>query len=268
MPVIFEDLDLPAGGAPSAEVRITLVGPGRRPIAGLHVPSDKRIAGTSRLRYGDGIDANGVWAASLFANSEILPANTTWLIERDCGCDLLDSFISVPASGGPYLTTFLEADPVNQITPSALALHAADSHLHGGGERLAIAHFANQSTAVTGAPVDVAGGSLPIVNPNPAELGFYIDLPISITTSGQFGTFQVLADSTVIWSRNTPPATTSNQAMVFSSHIALPNTLYTPVAGVPVVYKLQWKCSGSGGIAIVTEFGVPVNTGFFEAIQA
>lgn len=157
MPVVFEDLDLPAGGAPNAEVRITLVGAGGRPITGRVVSTGKKIVGTSRLTYDNGgITSAGIWSASLVSNTDILPANTTYLIEREVGCDTPAIFVSVPASGGPFEASTIEDDPLNSIEPSVLAQHAADLSLHGGGIEL---DFADLTTTVT-----VTGGALALGN--------------------------------------------------------------------------------------------------------
>lgn len=155
MPVVFEDLDLPAGGAPNAEIRITLVGAGGRPITGRVVSTGKKIVGTSRLTYyNGGINSQGIWSADLVANSQILPANTTYLIEREVGCDTPQIFVSVPASGGPFEASTIEDDPLNSIEPSILSQHAADLSLHGGGIELDYAELTTTVT-VTGAALAV-----------------------------------------------------------------------------------------------------------------
>lgn len=159
MPVVFEDLDLPAGGAPNAEVRITLVGAGGRPITGRVVATNKKIVGTSRLTYDNGgINSEGIWSANLVPNSNIIPANTTYLIEREVGCDVPQIFVSVPASGGPFEASTIEDDPLNSIEPSVLAQHAADLSLHGGGIELDYAELTTTVTVTGGA---VALGNIP-----------------------------------------------------------------------------------------------------------
>lgn len=157
MPVVFEDLDLPAGGAPNAEVRITLVGGGGRPIAGRVQSSGKTIVGTTRLTYDNGgINSQGIWSANLVSNTDILPENTTYLIEREVGCDVPQIFVSVPASGGPFEASTIEDDPLNSIEPSVLSQHAADLALHGGGIEI---DYAEITTAVT-----VTGGAIAVGN--------------------------------------------------------------------------------------------------------
>jgi hypothetical protein len=152
MPIVYEDLDLPTGGAPNAEVRITLVGAGGRPIAGRVQSTGKTIVGTTVLTYDNGgITSEGIWSANLVANSDILPANTTYLIEREVGCDVPQIFVSVPASGGPFEASTIEDDPLNSIEPSVLAQHAADLSLHGGGIEVGYQELTTTVTVTGGA---------------------------------------------------------------------------------------------------------------------
>lgn len=111
MPVVFEHLNLPGGVGPDAIIEITLIGAGRRPIGGHQMSADKKIVGTTRLRSGDGIDPSGLWSVTLPSNADIEPANTTWLVKRDLGYATLETFISVPAAGGPFAIFQLEVDP-------------------------------------------------------------------------------------------------------------------------------------------------------------
>jgi hypothetical protein len=156
MPIVYEDLDLPAGGAPNAEVRITLVGAGGRPIAGRVQSTGKTIVGTTVLTYNNGgINSAGIWSADLVANTDILPPNTTYLIEREVGCDIPQIFVSVPASGGPFEASTIEDDPLNSIEPSVLSQHAADLALHGGGIEVQHSDLTTSMT-ITGAAFTIA----------------------------------------------------------------------------------------------------------------
>lgn len=156
MPIVYEDLDLPAGGSPNAEVRITLVGAGGRPIAGRVQSTGKTVVGTTILTYDNGgINSAGIWSAGLVSNTDILPANTTYLIEREVGCNVPQIFVSVPASGGPFEASTIEDDPLNAIEPSVLSQHGADLALHGGGIELAWQDMTTVAT-VTGAAFTIA----------------------------------------------------------------------------------------------------------------
>lgn len=159
MPIVYEDLDLPAGGSPNAEVRITLAGAGGRPIAGRVQSTGKTVVGTTVLTYDNGgINSAGIWSADLVSNTDILPENTTYLIEREIGCDVPQFFVSVPASGGPFEASTIEDDPLNSIEPSVLSQHAADLALHGGGIEVG---YQDLTTAVTVTGAALALGQVP-----------------------------------------------------------------------------------------------------------
>lgn len=150
MTVINEDLDLPDGGAPHpVQVRIRLAGAQGRPVLGRVISTGKTIVGQRLLTREDGIDSSGYWSVDLPANSDISPGGTTWYIQRQVGCDLFDSYVSVPVTGGPYEASTLEDDPVGEIAPSSLSNHAADTALHGGGVEVDF-KFLTTDTVVTG----------------------------------------------------------------------------------------------------------------------
>lgn len=149
--IIYEDLDLPNTATPwPAQVRIRLAGAQGRPVLGRSVALGTTIAGELLLSTGNGISNAGVWSADLIPNSDILPAGTTYRVERFVpGCQSYVSFIQVPVTGGPYTASSVEDDPLGSITPSALAMHAADAALHGGGIELDAA-FISDSVTITG----------------------------------------------------------------------------------------------------------------------
>lgn len=152
MTVIYEDLDLPDTGTPwPAEVRIRLAGAQGRPVLGKTVSTNKTIVGETLLRTGagGGISNAGLWQADLVPNADILPAGTTYHVARKVGCQVYESYVSVPVTGGPYEAFTLEDDPLGTITPSALSAHASDLALHGGGIEVDYAEF-NTAVTVTG----------------------------------------------------------------------------------------------------------------------
>lgn len=156
MTVIYEDLDLPDTSTPwPAEVRVRLAGAQGRPVLGKTVSTGKAIVGEKLLSTGNGITNAGIWTLDLVPNSDILPENTTYRIERSVpGCGTFLSFITVPVTGGPFEAFTVEDDPLGTITPSALAAHASRLDLHGGGIEVA---FASISSTVT---VTGTGGGL------------------------------------------------------------------------------------------------------------
>lgn len=274
MPTVSEQENLPGSVAPErCTAVVQLYRADKTPLKeAKDSTTGARIVGR-RVVVLDGANAQsptpGAWSLPLVGNVNIVPSGTTY--GRRVHGPQVDSTLSygtVPASGGPYQWGDIETDPPAAIPPPGLAAHADNTTLHGGGRRLGIAHIANQTTA-SGSFVDLPGAALTFNNPNPATLAFHLELPISVVTIGQNAQFQVLAGSTVIGSRFGPKAQVANHAMTFGWRIPLPNTLYTPVAGAQVTYKVQWRNEGgTGGIAVVTEFGAPVNTGSFEAVNS
>jgi hypothetical protein len=155
MTTVYEDLDLPDGGAPwPASVTVRLAGAQGRPVLGRAITTQRAILGETILRTGAGINNAGVWELDLWPNSDIVPAGTTWYVERRVGCQVFSSYLTVPVTGGPFEATTLEDDPLGTITPSALGHHAGDPTLHGGGIQLDVAYIA------AGVTVTGTGGGL------------------------------------------------------------------------------------------------------------
>ncbi|HMJ74750.1 MAG TPA: hypothetical protein VK507_02200 [Iamia sp.] len=157
MTVVQEDLDKPDTSTPwPARVSVRLAGAQGRPVVGKRISNNTTIVGETVLTTGDGINNAGVWSLDLPPSSDILPPGTTWRIERSVpGCGIYPvSFLTVPVTGGPYDAFELEDDPMGSITPTALAAHAADQALHGGGLEIA---FASISSTVT---ITGTGGGL------------------------------------------------------------------------------------------------------------
>lgn len=116
MPIVHEDMDLPGGAAPLAEVTIQLAGEGCRPFHGT-TPPNVHILGGAVLRPGDGIDETGYWEIDLVGNGDIAPSGTAYRVTRrlDDRRTLIETCIEVPVSGGPYVVTSLETDPPGDI---------------------------------------------------------------------------------------------------------------------------------------------------------
>jgi hypothetical protein len=127
MPTVHEDMDLPGGTAPLAEVRITLAGEGCRPFSGT-TPPDVRLLGERILRQGVEIDANGYWEINLVGNADVNPAGTVYRVSRRLGnaYPTIDTCISVPAAGGPYAVSALQVDPPGDLPDSGTGLAIAD----------------------------------------------------------------------------------------------------------------------------------------------
>lgn len=144
MTIVFEDLNLPGGGNTPVVIEVTLWGAGQ-PVVGQQISTGLFIAGTQRPP----IDSSGIWQLDLVPNSDITPANTSYQIEHNFGCDVITTYISVPITGGPFNTQQIEVDAMNTIAPAVLGVHAGDILLHGGGIELDYAEIVS-SIVVTG----------------------------------------------------------------------------------------------------------------------
>ncbi len=156
MTTIFEDLDLPnVGGTPTpAEVRIRIAGAQGKPQLAKKISEAGTIIGELLLStWNGGISSTGYWEADLWPTSDLSPGGLTYLVTRKVGCDVFQTFISVPVTGGPFEASTQEDDPLGEITPSALAGHAGDVTLHGGGIQIDY-KFIQTTATVTGS----AGG--------------------------------------------------------------------------------------------------------------
>lgn len=133
MTVVYEDLDLPGGSAPLAEVSIELAGNECRPIVGYHSVSHA-VIGTLTLKSGQGIAANGYWTADLVPNSQIVPANTVYRVTRRAYDGVVDVVcVTVPVvtgAGGVALGSLTPESPTG-VDPTALAVHTSDLFAHG-----------------------------------------------------------------------------------------------------------------------------------------
>lgn len=266
MTTVTENIDLPGLALPddAVSIEIALIDADQRPLAVYHTGGGLSIISPYTFR----LATNSIWSLDLKANSEITPGGTTYRRIVRYRDQAFQAYFTVPAVGGPFRIDELLTDPPAAIANSALATHANDTSLHGGGQRLAIAHLGNQLTAST-AYVDLPGATFAINNPTSGKLALVLDVPASIEESTRFGRFRIVAGATTIWERTTNPASVANQAYHFSGTCELPNTLYTPVPGALVTYKVQWNTSvATSDFAIVTEFGGPaINSGMFEALS-
>lgn len=163
MTIIYEDLDKPDDTGPwPAEVRIRLAGAQGRPVLGRKISTGGTIVGETLLSTANGgIDASGVWALDLWPTSDISPGGTTWRIERRIpDCQEFVTYVTAPITGGPYEASTREDDPLGEITPSALASHAADLALHGGGIEIAFQKIST-SVIVTGSSGGLVATAVP-----------------------------------------------------------------------------------------------------------
>jgi hypothetical protein len=262
MPVVFENLELPGGGTPPCVVDITLVGAGGRPVAGTQISTGLTIVSTRHVIP----NADGIWTITLPGNDDISPDNTAWLINRICGCNEYETFISVPATGGPYEASELETDPLSSIAPSALAEHEADIHLHGGGDELFNVELGINLGPITSVSyVDMAGLTATIVVP---DRPFVLEANLPLIVEGDpvtgFGEFRIVAGSgptQIVVDRAYGHVTNLQRHLLFQARV--PAATYTPVVGSNTAFRVQWRSSAvTNAVSTFLNFG-----GVFDVCQ-
>lgn len=186
MTIVYQDFDLPGGGTPPSKVEVTLWGNGE-PIVGRVTSTGKFIGGTTSLFP----STQGYWELDLVANSLLTPEGTTYRVAQIFGCNEFISFISVPASGGPYDVQSIEVDAMNNIAPPLLSVHASDVTLHGGGIEIDFADLDAGDITVTGAVIEhavVPGLALEVPDlPRPVYLTAHLVATPTATDEATFG---------------------------------------------------------------------------------
>lgn len=153
MPTLTETLELPGSVDPQdVTVVVELWGDG----AALHGFDANTIGGKLRT-------AGASWSIDdIVGNADIIPAGTVYRVERwwpGLRAPLVD-FIEMPTTGTTWRVDQLLVDEPATSESAALALHAADTDLHGGGLQLFAAHKSDGLFATTStAPVPVTGWS-------------------------------------------------------------------------------------------------------------
>lgn len=181
--IVYEDLNLPGGGAPSGLVEVELFAAGR-PTVGRNMNDGSLIAGKATVQP----DASGIWSLDLVPNSDIAPANTTYRVVRYINCESFTSYLSVPASGGPYDAFLIGDDAMNEIPASVLAQHSADLALHGGGIEVDYSELVTNYTA-TGDASNL--GVVPALNVYIPDLGRPVHVFYDMHLSSPSGTIDV-----------------------------------------------------------------------------
>lgn len=180
MPTVSENIDLPGDVDPErCLVELQLYQADRTPLLEAR---DTGSGATVAGRRVVALDAAGTWTQALTANAGLSPAGSVW--GRRLTGPKVDpstlSYATVPAGGGPYQWKAIEDDPPAALAPSGLAAHAADLSLHGGGQRLGIAHIAANFTTASTSFVDIPGSSLTVTIPSTGKLVLAAWLPLLI----------------------------------------------------------------------------------------
>lgn len=279
MPTLEQDIDLPGGGDP-AGVRATvqLWGAGH-PVAGLNPATGDTIAGSAQAL------SPGWSIANLVGNADLLPAGTVYRVEEtwfDLPAKLV-RYVSMPAAGGPYKVSEILTEMPASIESPALAAHAADTDLHGGGRLLSIVSKTDGSFVTSAFGVPITGMDMPVVVPaksdgtiRPYVVRFFADVIVSgASPANMFAAIQPRVGGAQIaaeW-RTEGHSSTDGAAQRLTAffEVDVPNALHNPTPGSTVTYQ-PYAFVFPGAPTTLTvlaqqAFGIPVPATFKAVTQ-
>jgi hypothetical protein len=257
MPTLTEAIRNPGDLAPpTTTVTLELWGD-TGPIAGYKPTSAVTIAGRTT-------GSGGTWSIpDVVGNDDItIPAGTVYRVIRHLqGVDEpLIEFIDMPTSGGPYRIDQILTDPPAALTPSGLAAHAADTAVHGGGQRIFAANVAANFTTASTTYVDLPGATATFTIPA-RPFAVFLQLPVFVEESNASGDIQILAGSTVVTAAAINRQTIAGPSNTMAFGFQAPLPIWNPTPGTSVTVKVQMKSSvATSDLTVFVDFGGPVAT--------
>lgn len=238
---VTENIDLPSGVEPTlTTVELQLVGSGGAPLSEAYDQGAQRtVVGLHRVR----LDSTGAWSLNLNPNSALIPAGTVWrrsAYDRDRVVQT-SSLGLVPATGGPYRWDQILANPPGALADSALAAHAADLTLHGGGTQLFLAEVASNFVTASTTFVDIPGATRTFTIPNRP---FVVEFQIAafIEEAAQHAEVQLLAGATQLDTAR-DAGRIAGDLRKLGLRYPVPSLVHQPVAFTQVTYKLRVQTS-------------------------
>jgi len=278
MPDLTQDIDAP-GGTDPAGVRATvqLWGAGSRAVA-RQVSTGKTIAGPRRA------SGHGWSITGLPGNADLLPAGTVYRVEEvwpGLG-DPLVRYASMPTTGGPYKVSAIEVDQPATLGSAALASHAIDTDLHGGGRLLSIVSKTDGSFATSAFGVPITGMDMPVTVPaksdgtiRPYVVRFFADVIVSGVNPAQMfasvmprvGGFQIGTEWRTEGHSSSDGAA---QRLTAFFEVDVPNAIHNPAPGSIVTYQPYAAVfPGTATLTVLAQqaFGIPVPATFKAVTQ-
>lgn len=255
MPTVLGTLVKPNGDPAEGTVSFFLMGDNGPVSSAVDSTTGNTIVTTTQVDL-----ASGAYTVALTGNDDILPANTVWARTYGRTVDTLE----VPAAGGPYDESDILADPPAALDPSGLAVHAADTSLHGGGLSLGVALLTEEVAVTDGTAVDIEEGTLSFIAPDRDYVVEFV-ARLNVATSGAIGNVQLHASvnlaSFTLQGNDGIYATTANTIGIVryalyvpGPAVASPNSpaWHVPVPGDTVDYKLRLQRVGGTGTVTMT----------------
>lgn len=210
------------------------------------------------------VDSDGAWSiANVVGNADItIPTGTVYRVVRHIAGrpDPLTDYISMPTTGGPYRVDELLTDPPGALTPSGLAAHAADTALHGGGQRIFVANVTSNFTTASTSFVDLPGASGTFTVPSRP---FVVkgQIPITVETAGQGGEVRIMSGSTMIAWTFIPATAAAGQTYTCQFEAQSPLPIWNPTAGSSVTVRVTMKSTlSTSDLTVFVDFAGPINT--------
>ena len=190
------------------------------------------------------------------------PANTVYRVKRrwSGGGKAKVDYVTVPTTAGPYDIGDILTQPPGALTPSGLAAHAADTALHGGGQRIFAANVSANFTTASTSFVDLPGATATFTVPD-RPFAVFAQIPVFVEEANQGGDLQLLAGSTVVTAAAIPRQSIAgpSNTMAFGSQAPLP--VWNPTPGSNVTVKVQMKSSvATSDLTVFVDFGGPLAT--------
>lgn len=256
MPTLTENIKLPGDVDPSTvTTTVELWGAGE-PITGFETTAGKSIAGTRK------ITGNPWTIPDLVGNADIeVPAGSVYRVHRTwpgLRAPLVD-YVDLPAAGGPYIVGDELADPPAALTPSGLSAHAADTSLHGGGQRLFVANVAANFTTASTSFVDIPGASGTFTVPaRPFVLKG--QFPVTVEEAQRGAEVRMMTGATMIAWGFVPPVVLAGTTFNCQFEAHIPASTWAPVAGSVVTVRATMRTTlASSDASIIVDFAGPFN---------
>ncbi len=263
---VAENADLPGAVEPArVKAELRLYRADNTPILEARDTSTNKTVVGRRIVE---LDASGIWTVNNLPGDNVLsPSGLRWGRRlKGPGVDSTLSYASIPNTGGPYDWKVQEVDAPANVAPSGLAAHAADTALHGGGQRIALATIATNFATASTSYVDVPGGAITFTVPNrPWVLN--ARNPLTIGEANRFANMRIATSAGAVIIEDTLRSATAGQQATNSMRAPIPASTYNPTPGTSVTVKLQVKSEvGTSTITVFVDFlGSPLNVAYIEA---
>lgn len=257
MPTLTLDVDAPAAVDPEdVRVDLELWGAGQ-PASGIETATGKLVGGVRTL------DGPSVSFTNVVGNTGITsPTGTVYRVATSWAGlkHPIIRYVLMPTTGGPYRLDQIETDPPAVLDPSGLSSHAANTTLHGGGQRIFAANVSANFTTASTTFVDLPGATATFTVPS-RPFAVFAQIPVFVEEANQDGDVQILAGSTVVTAAKIPRQAIAGPSNTMAFGFQAPLPVWNPTAGTSVTVKVQLKSSvATSDLTVFVDFAGPIAT--------